>query len=369
MKNFELRKMKSKEDLSRLRVQGIRRHVLQWYRRNRRALPWRENPTPYRVWISEVMLQQTQVNTVIPYYRRFLERFPTLESLSQASERDVMKLWAGLGYYGRARNILRAARLIVRQYGTFPNDFASILALPGVGEYTAAAICSLAFNQPRPLVDGNIRRVIARLEGIQGHVTERYYWDKMSNWISKRSPSDFNQAMMELGATVCVPKSPLCSRCPVEHFCKARKLGIQREIPLKATRLASLRHHVVLLVLEKQSRILISKEEKPRMIPGQWGLPCAAIIKGNSPGDSAAALCRRIIGNAFHLEPRGTFTHNITRYRITAHLFYGRHDSRMVVRSNEATYRWIDPAEFDRFLASSIYKKAIMKCGLAGNRQ
>jgi len=265
-----------------MEVRKLRQNLLRWYRRYRRPLPWRDTPTPYRVWISEIMLQQTQAKTAIPYYSRFLERFPDVESLAGALEHDVMELWSGLGYYSRARNLHRAAKLIIEKYGEFPRDFPEILALPGIGRYTAGAICSLAFNQAQPVVDGNVRRVITRLEGIRSGAREAFFWDRMSAWIPEKQPSDFNQAVMELGAMVCVPSHPLCSRCPVEGLCEARRLGIQEAIPAVRTRRAAQQTPVVLLILEAKNRILLTSLQKLAIVPGQWGLPCSRFLHGES---------------------------------------------------------------------------------------
>src|SRR5512145_3517829 len=195
----------------------LQRSLLRWYKKHSRALPWRDEPTPYRVWISEIMLQQTQVKTVIPYYNRFLERFPNVETLAKAREEDVLALWAGLGYYSRARNLHKSAALIVHRYGHFPADFDTILALPGIGRYTAGAICSIAFNQPKPILDGNVMRVLARLYGVAGDPRaarpNARLWKLAEDLVLRaaktrqpRACSHLNQSLMELGALVCTPK-------------------------------------------------------------------------------------------------------------------------------------------------------------------
>jgi len=224
--------MKPLQDWDIKQIQKFRIKLLHWYSENRRDLPWRHNPTPYRVWISEIMLQQTQVKTVVPYYNRFLKQFPDVESLARSSEQNVLKHWAGLGYYSRARNLHRAARDIVGIHGTFPTEHDEILALPGIGRYTAGAICSIALNQPRPIVDGNIRRVLIRLNAIRRKVSESYFWDLMKRLLPERNISSFNQAMMELGALICLPFQPNCMQCPLKSLCKAWESGIQNNIPI-----------------------------------------------------------------------------------------------------------------------------------------
>jgi A/G-specific adenine glycosylase len=193
------------------KTRNFQERLLHWYGRHKRELPWRSNPAPYRVWVSEIMLQQTQAKTVLPYYDRFFKRFPDIQSLARASEQEVLALWAGLGYYGRARNLHRAARQIVDDHGgVFPDKLEEILMLPGIGRYTAGAICSIAFNRPLPIVDGNVRRVIRRLHGIGRRIPESHFWNQASAWVPEGKTSAFNQAVMELGALVCLPHRPLC---------------------------------------------------------------------------------------------------------------------------------------------------------------
>src|SRR5438132_2793331 len=202
--------------------------LLAWYSEHQRALPWRSRPDPYRVWVSEIMLQQTQVQTVLRYFDRFVRRFPDARALAAASEEEVVSLWAGLGYYGRARNLRRAAIEIVRRHGgRFPSRFDEILRLPGVGRYTAGAIASIAFNLPEPIVDGNVRRVVSRLHALERGAPERFFWEQARAWTPAGRAAEFNQAVMELGALVYVPSSPLCLLCPVAAPSEARRRGIE----------------------------------------------------------------------------------------------------------------------------------------------
>jgi A/G-specific adenine glycosylase len=346
----------------------LRQNLLRWYRRCRRPLPWRDNPTPYRVWISEIMLQQTQAKTVIPYYNRFLKRFPDLESLARAPEHDVLELWSGLGYYSRARNLHRAAMLLMEKRGEFPRDFAEILALPGVGRYTAGAICSLAFNQVQPVVDGNVRRVIARMEGLREGAAEGFFWDRMSAWISEKHPSDFNQAMMELGAMVCVPSHPLCSQCPVGQFCEARRLGIQDEIPAARTRRAAQQTQMVILILEKRRRLLLTSLQKPAIVPGEWGLPCSQVSHEESAKEAAEALCRRIFGRVLALMPCAGFSHSITHHRIKAYGFLCSGSPQTLRLKRTKGFRWADFPECGRLLTSSLFHKALAQFETIGSR-
>ena len=205
--------------------------LLEWYRDNARRLPWRDDPTPYHVWVSEIMLQQTRVAAVLDYYRRFLAEVPDVAALAALPEERLLKLWQGLGYYNRARNLQAAARQIVEEHGgVFPSDYESVRALKGVGDYTAGAICSIAFGQPVPAVDGNVLRVVARLTGDNGDITtpamKKRVAEQLGRVIPLRAPGAFTQAMMELGATVCLPNgAPLCEHCPAGDFCAARLEG------------------------------------------------------------------------------------------------------------------------------------------------
>jgi A/G-specific adenine glycosylase len=214
----------------------FRRRLLAWFARNKRDLPWRRTRDPYRIWLSETMLQQTRVAAVIPYYERFLESFPDVRALAQARTDRVLAKWAGLGYYSRARNLQRAAKEIVaRHAGDFPREFEGALALPGIGDYTAAAVLSIAYGAPHAVLDGNVARVLARLGAVRGDLRLPACWRKLQataqDLLARKAPGDWNQSMMELGATVCTPKSPLCGECPVEKWCQARNRGIAGELP------------------------------------------------------------------------------------------------------------------------------------------
>jgi A/G-specific adenine glycosylase len=216
----------------------LRKNLLAWFRQFRRDLPWRRTTDPYRIWLSEIMLQQTRVAAAIPYYERFLEHFPSVQALAEAPQEDVLRLWAGLGYYSRARNLQDAARQIVVQHnGVFPADPAQALALSGIGSYTAAAVLSIAYGKQLAVLDGNVARVIARLAAIQGDLRVGATWKKLQSTadhlLDHDAPGDWNQAMMELGATLCMPRTPHCQLCPVRAFCQARERGLVDVIPQK----------------------------------------------------------------------------------------------------------------------------------------
>ena len=238
------------------RPASIRRALLRWFRLHARRLPWRGLKSPYAVWVSEVMLQQTQVDTVIPYYRRFLRTFPAVKRLAQAPEERVLELWSGLGYYRRARNLHRAAQKIAGEFGgRFPSRYEPVRSLPGVGDYTARAILSIAFNQPYAVLDGNVGRVVARIEAIEGHVHQpafrRAVAQALDGLLSRRQPGNFNQALMELGQTVCLPRSPRCAACPLQRWCRAYREGNPDSYPAPRPRRATERRYLATAIIRR----------------------------------------------------------------------------------------------------------------------
>ena len=235
-------------------LRAFRKRLLNWFRANRRNHPWRRNRNDYRVWLAEVMLQQTRIAAVIPYYEKFLARFPDVKSLADAPEQEVLRLWAGLGYYSRARNLQQAAReMVARHSGKFPRDFAAALALPGIGRYTAAAVLSIAYDAPHAVLDGNVARVLARLNAIGGDLRAPQQWKKLDvtaqKLLAQNSPGDWNQAMMELGETICTPKSPRCTECPVARWCEARKRGLVDSIPAPRKKQPGVKQRIAAAVL------------------------------------------------------------------------------------------------------------------------
>ncbi len=271
----------------------LRIQLLDWFEHAGRELPWRAEPRePYAVWLSEIMLQQTRVDTVIPYFQKFLRRWPTVNALAAASDDDVMAAWAGLGYYRRARKLLECARLIVSQHGgCFPREADQLAALPGFGPYTTAAVGSLAFGLPLAVLDGNVERVIARLELIEEDTrkpaTKRQLKVLAEKWLDANNPGPWNEAMMELGATLCLPRQPRCDDCPLKAACGARKAGRQQELPYRSKSRAVPKVPVlVLLIRDATGRILLRKPGRGRgMLEGLWELPAQdarALIKGRA---------------------------------------------------------------------------------------
>ncbi len=244
--------------------------LLRWYRVHRRSLPWRHTSDPYRIWVSEIMLQQTRVAAVLEHYRVFLQRFPDISTLATAPLADVLAAWSGLGYYRRARSLHAAARQVAQDNGgQLPRTVEHLLLLPGFGRYTAAAVASIAFGQPAAVLDGNVERVLRRLLGTSDGNTKQL-WNVAETLLSRRSPGDFNQAMMELGATVCLPGEPLCNACPVKHWCATRGSLPNRPQPLRTSR-----EIAVLLARKKGSVLLVRRPESASVMPGLWELPPA----------------------------------------------------------------------------------------------
>ena len=272
----------------------FRTQLLGWFRKYQRDLPWRRTKDPYRIWLSEIMLQQTRVAAVIPYYERFLERFPNVRVLAAAPEEEVLRLWSGLGYYSRARNLQHAAKEIVAKHGgIFPRAHSDVFALSGIGDYTAAAILSIAFGEKYAVLDGNVARVLARVFAIRGDLRETGRWGQLQKTaaalLDARVPGEWNQAMMELGATVCTPQSPECLLCPVARFCKARKLGVPESLPAKRKKRATV--DVMLaaaVVMDASGRCLLlspSRHARKRAAPddvntlvsGMWHFPTEVV--------------------------------------------------------------------------------------------
>jgi len=290
---------------SSLPVASIRRKLLEWYRANRRDLPWRISHDPYRIWISEVMLQQTRVAAAIPYYERFLQRFPGVAELASAPEQELLAAWAGLGYYARARNLQRAARKIL-ELGKFPRDYDSIRALDGIGDYTAAAIASIAFDLPHAALDGNAIRVLSRLIGERGNIASSIVRKRLGEvadrLIDPERPGEFNQAWMELGAVICVPKDPRCGVCPLSKDCGARREGLEQELPLKVRRAQSKEVEHQILIVQKAERILAwQRPNDDRRLAGFWELPEAGQLPHAKVGARIATVRHTIVNTNYAL--------------------------------------------------------------------
>lgn len=260
-------------------LKKLPRPLLAWYDENRRILPWREEISAYRTWVSEIMLQQTRVTAVLPYFARFMEAFPTVEALAEADTEQLMRLWQGLGYYSRARNLQKAARIIVKDYGgSFPQTYREITALPGIGDYTAGAILSIAFGQAVPAVDGNVLRVAARITGCEKNVLDTKNRALFRSWMAESMPTDrpgaFNQALMDLGATVCLPNgAPLCEECPAKDFCTAHSEGRETQLPVREKKKEKRIEHLTVFILRHGDAIALRKRPENGLLAGLWEYP------------------------------------------------------------------------------------------------
>ncbi|HET8654322.1 MAG TPA: A/G-specific adenine glycosylase [Longimicrobiaceae bacterium] len=344
------------------RIAGARAPLLAWYDGNRRDLPWRaapgEHPDPYHVWLSEVMLQQTRVETVRPYYARWLERFPTLRALADAPLDDVLKAWEGLGYYSRARNLHRAVREVAdRHGGEVPDDPGAFRALPGVGRYTAGAVMSIAFGREEPLVDGNVRRVLARLMDV-AEPSEAELWRWAAALVPGQRPGDLNQALMELGATVCTPRAPACGACPVREHCAAFAAGTQEERPRRKKARPLPREHQAVAVIERGGALLLARRPTDARLGGLWEFPGALRLPGESTATAAERAARETLGLEVRAgEPVGVVEHTFTHVRVT-------YDAvRCALLGGEPRplryddVAWVTPAEIERLALPRAQKR------------
>ena len=295
---------------------GLRRALLRWYRRNRRELPWRSTRDPYRVWVSEIMLQQTQVATATPYYERFVARFPTVRALARAPLDRVLAAWSGLGYYRRARHLHEAAGIVVREHaGRVPSEPRAFAALPGVGRYTAGAVLSMGFGAPLPVLDGNVARVLARLRArplsIRRPADARALWAMAEELLAPASPGDWNQALMELGATVCTPRAPRCDACPLRAWCRARASGRPERFPPAAPRRAVEHVRRAVVRVEHRGRVLVVRR-RGALLAGLWEPPGVDLAAGE---DAARALARVLAAHG--VRGRLRRTRALVRHTIT----------------------------------------------------
>lgn len=364
-------------DSSAKKITALVERLLDWFARHARDLPWRRTRDPYAIWVSEIMLQQTQVKTVVPYWERWMRELPTLRALARAAPATVHKLWEGLGYYVRARNLHRAAQqILARSGGQFPQNYDEVLTLPGIGRYTAGAMCSIAFNQPTPVLDGNVVRVLARLFGIAGDPRERRtnarLWHLAELFVLRaaqleaRIPrpvprsgatnhsgacSRLNQSLMELGAVVCTPRKPRCGACPLAGCCVALHTGRVEEFPAPQPRPAAIAQRYAAFIVERDGRFLVRQRPAGVVNAHLWEFPNAEAGKG---GDDLATLAERTLGT----KPTGlrelcSIRHSITRYRIKLDAYVALVE--MNLRQRSASGRWMTLTETERLAFTSAH--------------
>ncbi len=300
----------------------FRQKLLRWYQKNKRDLPWRRTNDPYSIWVSEIMLQQTQVVTVIPYYEKFLKKFPTLLSLAQAKEEEVLSLWSGLGYYRRAKLLHRGTQEIhTKHQGKVPSTPEILKTIPGIGPYTAGAIASIAFQQPTPLVDGNVVRVLSRIFTKKGHAKEgklqKEIWKQAAELVDPKKPGDFNQALMELGATVCRVALPSCPSCPLNSLCAGWKLGNPEQFPETPPTKKTLHLKRVVATAWQKDKLLLVKRKDSRWFQGLWELPHEYLAEGSSSLEVLQNFLQQQLGISLkETKALPTTTHSITHHRI-----------------------------------------------------
>jgi len=349
------------EDAAVSRSTAIRRSLLAWFRAQARELPWRATRDPYAIWLSEIMLQQTQIATVIPYYHRFLTAFPTVPDLARAPLERVLELWSGLGYYRRARHLHEAAQVVAAKYqGHFPEDYTTLRTLPGIGDYTARAILSIAFDQPYAVLDGNVARVIARIEARRGNLHEilfrRAVEQELAVLLSRREPGNFNQAMMELGQTLCLPRSPHCPDCPLSKWCRGHHSGDPEVFPAPRPRRATESHHLAVAFLLVGSRVAMVRGLDDGLLADLWNFPAAF---GASPADARARLetkLHQLTRAHFTVgEPVAKFRHGIT-YRSIQGLVY---PVERITAGMRGHWRWFELARLPQAAISQVARKVI----------
>jgi A/G-specific adenine glycosylase len=334
--------------------------LIDWYAQNGRTLPWRGHPDPYAVWVSEIMLQQTRVEMVIPYFERWMGRFPTMQALASASQQEVLATWEGLGYYSRARNLHRAAQVVIADYdGQLPRDARQLRRLPGIGRYTAAAIAALAFGQDEAALDGNIRRVLARVYDVtepeNSPTGERYLWELATRNLPPGRAGDYNQALMDLGASVCTPRAPACTHCPLNADCLAFQRGVQEQRPVKPPRRIVPHHTVAAAVVQRNGTVLIAQRPQTGLLGGLWEFPGGK----QQDGEDLPGCLRRELREELGVDVEvgkhlGVFRHAYTHFRVTLHAFHCGLTLGEPVALEANQVRWVTPASLIEYPMGKI---------------
>ncbi len=336
----------------------IRKKLLNWYHANRRELPWRQTRNPYAIWISEIMLQQTRTATVVPYFQKFMGRFPDIHTLAEADLHDILKVWEGMGYYARARNLHRAAREIIRHHGgKIPSSFDQLKKLPGIGDYIAAAVSSIAFRNPCPVVDGNVKRVLSRLFLIDAPVNDsrayKIFYSYALRFVDRETKDHqgiFNQAVMELGALVCKPRNPGCTRCPVAPHCRAVAENKVDQYPGRLKKARPPEYHVAAAVLKKNGKILITRRKPDGHLGGLWEFPGGKVLKNETPEQA----CIRELGEEVNLEISvdsflTRIKHAYTHFRIVMDIFNCSVVSGVLKLNGPVDFRWVTAEQLDLY--------------------
>jgi len=338
--------------------------LIKWYNKNKRELPWRKTRDPYKIWVSEIMLQQTQVETVLPYYKRFLQAFPSLKALANAELSQILKMWEGMGYYARARNLLKAAQIIAKEYkGKMPSSYDELLKIPGIGPYTAAAVASIAFNENVPVVDGNVARVLSRVLRIEEPLIKNK--NKFANAAKKLLPqgqaNDFNQAMMELGALICAPQSPKCVKCPVSIFCKGyQEMADPSVLPVKIPKKETPHYDVVVGIIWHKGRIFIDQRPENGLLGGLWEFPGGKQEDGETLEECLEREIREELDIRIKVKKHFlTVRHAYTHFKITLHSFQCKFLQGKPTPKKGIDWKWVYPQEMTEYAFPKANKRIL----------
>jgi A/G-specific adenine glycosylase len=343
-------------DLTLREIAYIRRRLIRWYNASKRDLPWRRDRDPYAIWVSEVMLQQTQVATVIPFYERFIERFPSIRALAQAHEQDVLRYWEGLGYYRRARQLHQAAQLLMNEHGgSFPPHEDSLQRLPGFGPYTVGAILSQAFDLRLPAVDTNVARVLCRIAAwnhpLERNGTKTWLWENAKKLLPRKGAGNFNQALMELGQIVCSPRNPTCLLCPVKKVCRGRMAGIAHSLPMRRNKPRIIVLSELAVIVRRKKRLLLcQRPSDAARWPNMWEFATATIDSLTALRRKAKTIASDLVG--FRVKPAkrfGALRYGITRFRVTLIGMEARFLSGRGHQNSYQALKWVSPDKLDRF--------------------
>lgn len=336
------------------------RLLLQWYAIHAREMPWRGKTDPYAIWVSEIMLQQTQVNTVIPYYDNWMQKFPTVQKLAQADEHEVLNAWEGLGYYSRARNMLKTARLVCEKYqGKFPSTAIELCKLPGIGRYTAAAISSIAYGADEAVLDGNVKRVLARAfefsEAVNTPEGEKKLWVLAAELLPRGKASAYNQAVMDLGATICTPKTPDCVNCPVNTICTSYANNQQGQYPVMREKQPVPHIDVAAAIIRQNGLVLIARRPSKGLLGGLWEFPGGKLEAGENHADALVREIREELGvDVLPLEKFGVYRHAYTHFKVTLQAWFADLKGQQPVALEASEIRWVKTEELGDYPMGKI---------------
>lgn len=329
--------------------------LVEWYWLHKRTMPWRDNPSPYHVWISEMMLQQTQVSTVIPYFENFINKFPNVLALAKASQEEVLKSWEGLGYYSRARNLHKSAQIVIDKYnGELPSDYDTLQELPGIGPYCAAAIASIAFNKAIPVVDGNVFRVFSRFWDSKLDIvepkTKKYFFNQLSEPIKKVSPSAFNQGMMELGAVICKKQNPICTKCPLKNECQAFQKKTIHLRPINSKKILQPTVQVAVGIICNKNMVLITKRSESQLLGGLWEFPGGKKKETETLAETLHRELYEELSIAVNIiSEYPLIKHAYTHFKIELTAFQCEYKSGNIQLNSATDYKWVTLSELKHY--------------------